>query len=317
MLQASSVEILLTLDDLNKIIASNAAGAVDELQLELATGELVVRHRVAVDRLPMAIPVELRFRIRSVNATTVVAAVEWTNLSLVPGFLKEQALQKAFEPLPGHYENGTFIIDVAEVMDEVPISFSITAVHIRPEGVRILLSDVVAYPFKPGGTAAEVSSALVPVPSTEEAEIPEHQDYYHRFRERVKRFAAEKAPGWVQPLLPWVLAAPDFFVLCVRLARDERVSPWAKVMAAVVVTYFISPVDLIPDILPIVGDVDDLAVALFALEQIAQRIPGDVVQELWPGEGRVLDFVKEGTRLFARVLPEKTLAAIRRLLTRR
>lgn len=315
MLRASSVEILLTSEDLKQVIAAYAAGDVQDLDLEFRDGEAVVRHRVVADKLRVAIPVELRFQVESVSQSTVVARVVWSNLSLVPSFLKEYALQKAFEPLPGQYEDGRFTVDLARIMEDMPVTFALHSASIEPEGLRILLRDMVVYPLETRG--AEEPAALVPVPSTEEAEIPEHQDYYVQFRQRVQQWAAEKAPRWVQPLVPWVLAAPDFFVLLVRLARDERVSPMAKVMAGLVVTYFVVPLDLIPDVLAVMGSVDDVAVALFALEQMAERIPAELVEELWPGEGRVLELVQEGTKLFAKVLPTQTMAAIRRLLARR
>lgn len=314
MLRASHVEILLTAEDLKQMTASFSAGDVNDLDIQLQPGEAVLRHQLVADKLPMPIPVELRFRIKSVDGTRVVAEVEWTNFPLLPGFLKDYALQLAFEPLPGKYEDGQFTVDVAELMDEAPINFAVERVEIAPEGIRVGLKDVVVYPLQV--TDEPLVPAVIPVPSQGEAEIPEHQEWYRQFRERVKRFAAEKAPRWVQPLIPWILAAPDFFVLVVRLAKDERVPASAKALAALTVAYFILPLDLIPDMVSVVGVVDDLAVALFALEQIADRIPADVVEELWPGEGHVLDLVREGTRLFTKVLPSRTVAAIRQLLAR-
>lgn len=314
MLRASHVEILLTPEDLKQITASYAAGDVSDLDIELHPGEAVVRHRVVSEKLPVAVPVELRFRIRSVDRTTVVAEVEWSNLPLLPGFLKEYALQKAFEPLPGRYEDGLFTVDLGKILDEMPVSFALDQVEIGADGIRVGLRDLVVYPFRAGEEV--LPPAVIPVPSQEEAEIPEHQEYYRQFRERVKRFAAEKAPRWVQPLVPWILAAPDFFVLVVRLARDERVPSVAKVLAALTVAYFILPLDLIPDLLSVVGVADDLALALFALDQIVDRIPAEVVEEHWPGEGRVLELIREGVRLFTKVLPAQTVAAIRRVLAK-
>jgi uncharacterized membrane protein YkvA (DUF1232 family) len=173
-----------------------------------------------------------------------------------------------------------------------------------------------AFPLEPTALAVEPCTALVPVPSREEAKLPEHQDYYQKLREYVSRYAAEKAPRWMQPLVPWVLAVPDFFVLMVRLAKDQRVPAIVKVIAGVAVAYFIMPVDLIPDPIPLVGEVDDVAVAIFALEQIGSRVPVEVVEELWPGEGKVFDLVKEGVELFSRVLPGKMVDSIRKLITR-
>jgi hypothetical protein len=66
----------------------------------------------------------------------------------------------------------------------------------------------------------------------------------------------------------------------------------------------------------VVGEVDDVAVALFALEQLTTRIDPALIQELWPGEGQVLELVTEGVQLFRRVLPGKMVDSIRKLISR-
>lgn len=320
MLRASAVEIHLTAADLEAAVAGHATGRVEITGLELGKGWLAVKVRVAAEKLPVAVPVELRFGVRHVEGTRVELGVTWSNMGLVPAFVKEAALQKAFEALPGEYRDGLFVVDVAEVLDNVPVQFQIAGVSIGTDGVRVALRDVMAFPLERVALAVEpvpVESALVPVPSQTEHDLPEHQDYYHKLRAKVKQVVTDKAPRWAQPLVPWVLAVPDFFVLMVRLAKDQRVPAMVKVVVGVVIAYFVSPVDLIPDPIPLVGEVDDMAVALFALEQIATRIDPAVIQDLWPGEGQVLDLVKEGTQLFGRVLPGKMIDSIRRLISRK
>jgi uncharacterized membrane protein YkvA (DUF1232 family) len=308
------VEILFTADDLLAALQEFSAGKVENLQILLEAGAVLVRMKVT-DKLPVAVPVELRFAVRRAEQTLVEAGVTWSNMPLLPGFLKELALAKAFEALPGEYKDGIFTMDVADLLEETPVGFRIGGVHVDPGGLRVALLDVNIFPVEPFALV-EVLPALVPAPSRGAADLPEHQDYYQKLRERVARFAAAKAPRWAQPLVPWVLAVPDFFVLMVRLARDPRVPPIAKVIAGVAVAYIIAPVDLIPDVIPLIGEADDVAVALFAVEQIATRVPAHVVQENWPGQGQVLDLVKEGTNLFTQAMPAKMLVAIRRLLSR-
>lgn len=319
MLKASLVEVHLTAADVAEAVATRAAGKVQDVQATLTEGALLLRLKV-VDRLPMAVPVDLRFTIRALRGTVLELGVAWSNMPLVPGFLKELALQKAFEALPGEYRQGVFTIDVTDVMDEMPVSFRVADVRVQPDHVAVQIADVMVFPLAPAAPAddapAAAAIALVPTPCEEEAKLPEHQNYYHQLRCRAKEWAGAKAPKWVQPLVPWVLAVPDFFVLLVRLAKDPRVPATVKVMATAVVAYMVTPVDLIPDVIPLIGQVDDVAVAVFALEQIAQRVPADVVQELWPGDDRVIDLVKEGTQLFRRALPGKMMDAIRQVISR-
>ncbi|MGE5676323.1 MAG: YkvA family protein [Mycobacterium leprae] len=315
MLKATRVELHLSSEDLEAALQEFAAGKVEELHVTLADRAVLVSLKVPVDRLPMAVPMELRFTVERVEAAAAEFGVSWSNLPLLPGFLKEKALQKGFAALPGEYRNSTLRLDVSELLQDAPVQFRLEAIEVDAEGVHIRLGDLAAFPVEPLQLAS-LPAGLVPIPSTCEAELPEHQDYYQKLRERITSFTEERAPRWLGPLVPWVLAVPDFFALMVRLARDERVPASAKVLAALAVAYFITPIDLIPDPLPVIGEVDDVAVALFAIEQIAKRVPAEVVQENWPGEGEVLALVAEGTRLFARVLPGKTLDAIRRMLAK-
>ena len=68
-----------------------------------------------------------------------------------------------------------------------------------------------------------------------------------------------------------------------RVARDPRV-PWAaKIVAGGAVAYVASPIDLIPDIIPGVGQLDDLFLLVRALRYLASSAGYDLLHELWPG----------------------------------
>ncbi len=63
----------------------------------------------------------------------------------------------------------------------------------------------------------------------------------------------------------------------------------AKVALPLAAVWVVSPVDLVPDFLPVVGALDDAVVVALALAYATRRVPPDVVLEAWPGERRVLD----------------------------
>ena len=68
-----------------------------------------------------------------------------------------------------------------------------------------------------------------------------------------------------------------------RVARDPRV-PWpAKVVAGGALAYVVSPVDLVPDVIPGVGKLDDLYLLVRALRYLAGAAGYDLLHELWPG----------------------------------
>jgi uncharacterized membrane protein YkvA (DUF1232 family) len=65
-----------------------------------------------------------------------------------------------------------------------------------------------------------------------------------------------------------------------RLINDPRVSPFVKVAIPLFMAlYFFSPIDFIPDFLPILGQLDDIGVVLFGMSLIVRFSPHDVVDE--------------------------------------
>jgi uncharacterized membrane protein YkvA (DUF1232 family) len=77
-------------------------------------------------------------------------------------------------------------------------------------------------------------------------------------------------------------------VLVKRLFGDPRVPLRAKVVLALVIPYLASPIDLIPDFIPVVGQIDDALVVAFALRYVTRRAGPGVVTDLWPGSERGL-----------------------------
>ena len=66
----------------------------------------------------------------------------------------------------------------------------------------------------------------------------------------------------------------------VFLALKERATPWyAKVIAAIIVVYALSPIDLIPDFIPVLGYLDDLIVLPALIALFIRLIPNDVLEE--------------------------------------
>jgi uncharacterized membrane protein YkvA (DUF1232 family) len=72
---------------------------------------------------------------------------------------------------------------------------------------------------------------------------------------------------------------PSFVKLFSRLVKDSRVDLRPKLVLAGVLAYLILPTDLIPDFLPVLGQVDDLVVIFLGLKLFIRLCPKDVVQE--------------------------------------
>jgi len=73
-----------------------------------------------------------------------------------------------------------------------------------------------------------------------------------------------------------------------RLRRHPAVPRSARWLTILALIWVISPIDLIPEFLPIIGPLDDVVVVALVLRYVARRIPPEVLFEAWPGEPRLL-----------------------------
>jgi uncharacterized membrane protein YkvA (DUF1232 family) len=74
-----------------------------------------------------------------------------------------------------------------------------------------------------------------------------------------------------------------------RLRNDPRVPRRAKVAILLAGLWLLSPIDLLPEFLPVIGPLDDVLVVALALRYAARRVPREVLLEAWPGEPRLLE----------------------------
>jgi len=81
---------------------------------------------------------------------------------------------------------------------------------------------------------------------------------------------------------------PDCITMVRRLRRDPRVPRRAKIAVVVAGLWVASPIDLIPEFLPVIGPLDDLVVVVLALRYAARQVPRDVLLAAWPGEPTLL-----------------------------
>ena len=74
-----------------------------------------------------------------------------------------------------------------------------------------------------------------------------------------------------------------------RLRRDPRVPRRAKLAVGFAGLWALSPVDLIPEFLPVIGPLDDVVVAALALRYAARQVPREVLLEAWPANPEVIE----------------------------
>jgi uncharacterized membrane protein YkvA (DUF1232 family) len=81
---------------------------------------------------------------------------------------------------------------------------------------------------------------------------------------------------------------PDCAVLFKRLLRDPRVPGRVKAALALLLLYLVMPFDLVPDFIPVAGQLDDAILVAVVIAYAARSTSVELIEELWPGSERGL-----------------------------
>jgi uncharacterized membrane protein YkvA (DUF1232 family) len=84
---------------------------------------------------------------------------------------------------------------------------------------------------------------------------------------------------------------PDCIVLVSRLARDPRVPRRRKLILVALVGYLALPFDLVPDFIPVAGQLDDAIIVALVLRYFVQSGGEPLIRELWPGPEQSLALI--------------------------
>ena len=85
----------------------------------------------------------------------------------------------------------------------------------------------------------------------------------------------------------------EFLPACVTTARKLRKDPAvprrAKVALLVAIVWVVSPIDLLPEFLPVIGPLDDVVAVILLLRYAARSIPRQTLLDAWPTDPRLLE----------------------------
>jgi uncharacterized membrane protein YkvA (DUF1232 family) len=93
---------------------------------------------------------------------------------------------------------------------------------------------------------------------------------------------------------------PDCMVLVTRLARDPRVPRRRKLLLIGLVGYLALPFDLVPDFIPVAGQLDDAIIVALVLRHFLRAGGESMVRELWTGPEQSLSLILRLARAGAR-----------------
>ena len=131
-------------------------------------------------------------------------------------------------------------------------------------------------------------------------ELDEPRPPVRRRRERVRRVsssrddvAVEERPrtGAKRTVFGAIQRIPKYLKLLLGLMRDSRVSRVDRFIVLGAVAYVLMPLDFVPDIIPFLGQVDDVFLVMTALQRLVERSDEDVLLDHWTGDPRELSNV--------------------------
>lgn len=136
------------------------------------------------------------------------------------------------------------------------------------------------------------------------------KDIYDKLRKKVGSFAQEKIKGKYGVIVDYLLLLPDFVALLIRLAKDSRIPSTQKIMVGGIILYVISPIDIIPDFIPVLGLADDLLLVVYGLNTILNEIDVNIVREHWSGSEDLLELLRNATDIAEKFLSKNVVKKV-------
>ena len=106
---------------------------------------------------------------------------------------------------------------------------------------------------------------------------------------------------------------PNIIKLIGRLLKDPRVPRRAKIGLGLATAYVMSPIDLIPEVIPVIGWADDVVIVMFAIDALIERAGPEIVHEHWDGPGDLLALVRDIVAVSRNIVPKRLAQIIDRL----
>src|SRR5690349_13207401 len=98
---------------------------------------------------------------------------------------------------------------------------------------------------------------------------------------------------------------PNMVILCGKLMVDKRVPRTERALFAAAVIYAIIPFDFIPDMIPFVGQIDDLFLIALTVLRLIDHTDDKVVREHWRGGGDIVALAESAAKLAPMLMPKR------------
>ncbi len=290
-MKISNIKVELTEADIISIIEEFVQ--VDGLKIhEACIGKNIVIKGSYENRIKIAFQAVVD--IVSVNKKEIIVKLSKVKVAKLGIFrlIRSFALKKVFEliKLNGLYSNkDNIIINLENLLKDFTfVDFNVCGIYLKEHAIQLEVEDIKV--SLKGELIKTVKETNTIEEKEEIGEINKIEDNYSKGREILK----DKMPEKITGISDYLFIIPDLVTLIYRLLKDSRVPMKTKIVVSVSITYIAFPRDFIPDSIPFIGKIDDLAVVLFALNKIANDVPTKVILENWSGKDDFIEVLKNG-----------------------
>lgn len=313
----SELKVILTEKDLLSIINDVLKNYVNLPQLKI--DKLLIEDYLCIQgsyNYGINIPFDAKVSIEEVEDNRLYIVLQSVNIkkikifNRVKNFILKTSLKK-FKDVGITVDDNTLCINFYELCTIIPVvNFKLKKVTVIPFGLEVKFYDLnvdlqknleekidVLVEEKPEAIEIEeVDPSLLKTNSITSIKTNEKNcSSYSQVRNSMVSTVPDKYRDYSQ----YVLLLPDIIALLVRVFKDERVTKETKRYLGVALAYLFSPVDIIPDSIPLIGKIDDLAVVFFVFQKLLCDIPIEIIIDNYEGNEDIILIIKEGIALFA------------------
>jgi uncharacterized membrane protein YkvA (DUF1232 family) len=137
--------------------------------------------------------------------------------------------------------------------------------------------------------------------------------FYDRVRASISRYLDERG-GIAGKAGEVLLLVPDFFILLWRLVNDDRVTGKNKVLVGSGLAYYLFPLDMLPDMIPGTGYLDDVILAVYLLNKVLGETDVNVLRDHWSGSEDVLGAIQKVVGAAENLISSDMLGRVKKLV---
>jgi uncharacterized membrane protein YkvA (DUF1232 family) len=275
-MKVSSADIKLTEQDVLEIIEEYVD--INGLSIEsISIGDIITlrgKYNKKVD-----IPFEIEMGIGNVKDGFLNLKVYKLNIYKfgMLNIIKKNVIKKVIEDFTdyGVELNGDIVtIDLDRVKKLIPyVNFNIKAIEVFQGFFKVQVENIVYKKDK------------------EIPHVEKKTDKYPHFYNK-----------WYEKFGDYIFLMPDIVILFWKLIKDKRVKGKSKVILGNALLYLVSPVDLIPGFIPVLGQIDDIVAAFLVLNIVLDEIPENIVLENWSGKGNIILITKKVKKYISEII---------------